>query len=111
MGRIEELSFSELVHELSHYEHESAPPDLEQAIRRRNIDARLMRMLAANTPVDERRDSVRVPGDMPVKLTVGEQPLTGTLVDLGEGGIRVHVQDGATVEADADDVELDIPEH
>src|SRR3954471_10182182 len=108
MGRIEELSFSELVHELSHYEHESGPPDLEQAIRRRSLDARLMRLLAADTPVDERRASVRVPGDMAVQLFVGEAPAAGTLVDLGEGGIRVHWKDeAAALEADAVDVELD----
>src|SRR5882672_3437848 len=95
MARIEELSFSELVLELSHYEHDSGPPDLEQAIRRRSIDARLMRLMAADTPVDERRSSVRVPGDMPVKLFIGAEALPGTLVDIGEGGIRVHLKDGA----------------
>src|SRR5260370_18019277 len=110
MGRIEELSFSELVQELSHFEHEAGPPDLEKSIRRRSIDARLMRLMAADTPVDERRASVRVPGDMPVKLFIGEQPLTGTLVDIGEGGIRVHLKDGATVEVEALDVELDVPD-
>jgi hypothetical protein len=110
MGRIEELSFSELIHELSHFEHDAGPPDLEKSIRRRSIDARLMRLLAADTPVDERRASVRVPGDMMVKLFVGERAVPGTLVDIGEGGIRVHLKE-AEVDAEAVDLELDVPDH
>lgn len=110
MGRIEELSFSELVQELTHYEHESGPPDLEKAIRRRSIDARLMSLLCNDVPVDERRASVRVPGDMPVRIFVGERALAGTVVDIGEGGLRVHLsQDG--FDSDVVEVELGAPEH
>jgi len=109
MGRVEELSFSELVQELAQYEHESGPPDLEKSIRRRSIDARLMRLLSNDAPVDERRSSVRVPGDLPVKLHAGGKALDGTIVDLGEGGIRVHLKDEG-VDGDAVEVELDSPE-
>ncbi|HEY2748486.1 MAG TPA: PilZ domain-containing protein [Polyangia bacterium] len=109
MGRVEELSFSELVQELAQYEHESGPADLEKAIRRRSIDARLMRLLSSDLPGDERRASVRVPGDLPVKLHVGDKTLEGTIVDLGEGGMRVHLaSDG--IEGDTIDVELDSPD-
>ena len=109
MGRVEELSFSELVQELAQFEHDSGPADLEKAIRRRSIDARLMRLLSTELPGDERRASVRVPGDLPVKLHVGDKTLDGTIVDLGEGGMRVHLaQDG--IEGDAVDVELDSPD-
>jgi hypothetical protein len=109
MGRVEELSFSELVQELAQYEHESGPPDLEKAIRRRSIDARLMRLLSSDAPVDERRASIRVPGDLPVKLHAGDKTLAGTIVDLGEGGMRVHLAaDG--VDGDAVDVELESPD-
>jgi len=110
MGGVEELSFSELVQELAHYEHDPGPPDLEKSIRRRSIDARLMRLLSGDTPVDERRASVRVPGDLPVKLHVGERTLDGTIVDLGEGGIRVQLKSDG-VDGDAVDVELDSPEN
>ena len=108
MGRVEELSFSELVQELAHYEQDTGPPDLEKSIRRRSIDARLMRLLSSDAPVDERRSSIRVPGDLPVKLHAGEKTLVGTIVDLGEGGIRVHlpadgVGDTVEVELDSDD--------
>jgi hypothetical protein len=108
MGRIEELSFSELVQELSHYEREAGqgPPDLERSIRRRSIDARLMRLLAAEPPADERRGSVRVPGDMPVKLIDGERTIDAAIVDLGEGGIRVHLKEGS-LHAATVDVEVD----
>ena len=109
MGRVEELSFSELVQELSQFEHESGPPDLEKSIRRRSIDARLMRLLSGDAPNDERRGSVRVPGDLPVTLHVGDKALPGTLVDLGEGGIRVHLRAGE-LNGDAVDVELDSPD-
>lgn len=106
MGRVEELSFSELVQELSRYEHDAGPPDLEKSIRRRSIDARLMRLLSADTPVDERRASVRVPGDLPVKIHIGDKEVPGTILDLGEGGMRVHLA-VAAVDGDAVDVELD----
>jgi len=109
MGRVEELSFSELVQELAQYEHDSGPPDLEKSIRRRSIDARLMRLLSADGPVDERRASVRVPGDLPVKLHVGDKTLDGTIVDLGEGGIRVQLKSDG-VDGDAVEVELDSPD-
>jgi PilZ domain-containing protein len=109
MGRVEELSFSELVQELAHYEQDSGPPDLEKAIRRRSIDARLMRLLSSDAPVDERRASVRVPGDLPVTLHVGAKALPGTIVDLGEGGIRVHLTSGS-VDGESIDVELDSPD-
>ena len=109
MGRVEELSFSELVQELAQFEHDSGPPDLEKSIRRRSIDARLMRLLSSDTPVDERRASVRVPGDLPVTLHVGEKALAGTIVDLGEGGMRVHLRSGE-LNGDAVDVELDSPD-
>jgi len=109
MGRVEELSFSELVQELAQYEHESGPPDLEKAIRRRSIDVRLMRLLSSDSPVDERRGSVRVPGDLPVTLHVGEKTLAGTIVDLGEGGMRVHLRSGE-IDSEAVDVQLDSPD-
>jgi hypothetical protein len=110
MGRVEELSFAELVQELSQYEHDSGPPDLEKSIRRRSIDARLMRLLSNDAPVDERRASVRVPGDLPVKLHVGEKILDGTIVDLGEGGMRVQLKSDGVDGQNEVEVELDSPD-
>ncbi|HEX9101016.1 MAG TPA: PilZ domain-containing protein [Polyangia bacterium] len=109
MGRVEELSFSELVQELAQYEHDSGPPDLEKSIRRRSIDSRLMRLMSGDGPLDERRASVRVPGDLPVKLHAGGKTLDGTIVDLGEGGIRVHLKSDA-VDGEAVEVELESPD-
>ncbi len=109
MARVEELSFSELVQELARFEHDSGPPDLEKSIRRRSIDARLMRLLAADAPADERRSSVRVPGDMGVKLHASGRTVRGAIVDIGEGGLRVHIQEselaGDTAEVELDGVE------
>jgi hypothetical protein len=47
---------------------------------------------------------------MAVKLFVGERALPGTLVDIGEGGIRVHLKEPA-VDAEAVELELDFPDH
>jgi hypothetical protein len=94
MGRVEELSFSELVQELSHYEHETGnEPDLEKAIRRRSVDARLMRLIGTAAPGDERRAGVRVPGDLAVKLYAGDRAIDANIVDLAEGGLRVRTHE------------------
>ena len=111
MGRIEELSFSELIHELSHFEHDTGPPDLEKSIRRRSIDARLMRLLAADTPVDERRASVRVPGDMPVKLFVGERAARRARWSTSAKAASACISRRRRVDAEAVDLELDVPDH
>jgi hypothetical protein len=100
MSRIEELSFSELVHELCHYEHDPQPPDPARTIRRRHLDARLMRLLTLDRPVEERRATMRVRGDIAVRLFVDDRVLDGMLVDIGEGGARVRI-DEHTLERDA----------
>jgi hypothetical protein len=68
-----------------------------------------MRLLSSDAPVDERRASIRVPGDLPVKLHAGDKVLDGTIVDLGEGGIRVHLKSDG-IAGDTVDVELESPE-
>src|SRR3954469_17057622 len=93
MNRIEELSFSELVHELAHDEHNTLPPDPARLVRRRHLDARLMRLLTLDRPVDERRIAMRVRGDLPVRLFVEDTVLDGMLVDIGEGGARVRIDE------------------
>ena len=107
MGRVEELSFPELVQELSHDEHQVGPPDLERSIRRRSLDARLLRLLCVDGPVDERRESVRVPGELPIQVVpAGAETLTGTLIDLGQGGMRVHVAGAGALPGDRVEVAL-----
>lgn len=109
MARVEELSFPELVQELVRFEHEAGPPDLERALRRRSVDARLMRLLSTDAPADERRGVVRVPGALPVKLLAEEATLLGTIVDLCEGGLRVKLP-AAPDEIGTVEVELELPE-
>ena len=99
MNEIEELSFAELVHELSHEEHNPLPPDPDRLVRRRHLDARLMRLLTLDRPVDERRAAMRVRGDISVRLFVDDRVLDGLLVDVGEGGARVRI-DEPTLERD-----------
>jgi hypothetical protein len=107
MGRVEELSFNELVQELAHYEHDvGGERDLEKAIRRRSVDARLMRLIGSDAPADERRSGVRVPGEIPVKLHDGERPIAATIVDLAEGGLRVKTEEAAPESAT---IEVELP--
>jgi hypothetical protein len=104
MSRIEELSFSELVHELAHYdEHDPQPPDPARSLRRRHLDARLMRLLSLDCPVTDRRAAIRVRGDLAVRLFVDDRVLDGMLVDVGEGGARVRIDEPRL---ERDDLEL-----
>jgi hypothetical protein len=105
MGRVDELSFAELVQELLREQRAAGPLDLERTLRRRSLDARLMRLVAADGIVDERRASVRVPGELAVQMHTNHGAVAGVLVDLGESGARVHV-DGAAPLAEGDRVDL-----
>jgi hypothetical protein len=117
MRRVDDLSFPELVQELAAFEHDAEPADprgdVERALRRREIDQRLMALLSSAGPVDERRAAVRVPGEIAVKLRGEGRPsdalIYATIIDLGEGGLRVRLRepppDGARLW-----VELAVPE-
>lgn len=105
MGRVDEMSFSELVQALSDFEHASTPLELEQVLERNAIDRRLMRLIGGPGAAEERRASVRVPGALGVKLHAGETVREGTLVDLAEGGVRVTTSPPA-LEVDEVEVEL-----
>jgi hypothetical protein len=93
MGRVEEMSFGELVQALvdldRQREREGEPLDIERTLERSAIDQRLGRLLSRQTPGEERRTSVRVPGDLGLSVTMGERRMQGTIIDLGEGGLQV----------------------
>src|SRR4051794_24299231 len=103
MNEIEQLSFAELVHELAHEERNPLPPDPDRLVRRRHLDARLMRLLTLDRPVEERRAAMRVRGDISVRLFVDDRVLDGYLVDLSEGGARVRIDEPTL---DRDELEL-----
>jgi hypothetical protein len=96
MRRVDDLSFAELVQELAVFEHDPGPADLERALRRRHVDQRLIRLLSSDAPVDERREAVRVPGELAVRLRGegrgSDSTIYGTILDIGEGGLRVRLQ-------------------
>jgi hypothetical protein len=106
VSELDEMTFAELVEALVALERED-DLGLEEAMARAKIDRRIMTIVNRDAPpTDERRASLRVPVDMSVRLHIGERAIDGRLVDLGEGGVRVHVP---AVEA-ADLLEVELPE-
>jgi hypothetical protein len=108
MGRVEEMSFEELVQTLVELEHETVPLDLERTMARTKIDRRLMRLISADGTVglEERRASVRVPGDLAVRLSTGGHAWEARIIDLGEGGLGVRLDEPPPERIDMVDVEL-----
>lgn len=95
MGRIEEMSFTELVEALVELdrerEREGEPLDIERTLERSAIDQRLARLLSGRAPVEDRRTSVRVPGNLGLTVELGERRVRGTILDLGEGGLQASM--------------------
>jgi hypothetical protein len=104
MGAVEEMSFEELVQTLSEFEQDREPSEVSRAMHRTAVERRLMALLGPGQKHDERRTSVRVPGDMPVQVRFGDDLTRGVVRDLSEGGIGVRLRlappDGATVEVE-----------
>lgn len=99
---VDEMSFEELIHTLAMFEQDREPSDVDRAIQRSAVERRLMVMLSAGRPVDERRTAVRVPGHVPVRLLFAGEELKAEVRDLGEGGVGVRSKfappEGATVD-------------
>jgi hypothetical protein len=99
---VDAMSFEELVHTLASFEQDREPSDVDRAIQRSAVERRLMVILSTGRPVDERRQKVRVPGDVEVRLIVGGEEVHAHVRDLGEGGVglrsRFAPPDGAAVE-------------
>jgi hypothetical protein len=108
MARVEEMSFEELVTTLFELEKDTVPQDLERTMHRAKIDRRLMRLISTegSLGLEERRGSIRVPGDLQVKLTSGDHVWEAQIVDIGEGGLRVRLDRHPPERIDVVEVEL-----
>ena len=61
----------------------------KDAARRQQIELRLIRLVAADAPVDERRAFVRLPRNLPVQVRAGSGASPGVAADIGMGGIFI----------------------
>jgi c-di-GMP-binding flagellar brake protein YcgR len=86
----------------------------------RSLPARLVEVVPADPPTwrlaivgpasrGQRRNAVRAPMSVSVHLTVGEQVLAGTTLDLSEGGTRCLVSAGSGGQAPAVEVGAVLP--
>jgi hypothetical protein len=99
---VDQMSFEELIHTLAMFEQDREPSDVDRAIQRSTVERRLMTILSAGRAVDERRQAVRVPGHVPVRLLIEGAELKAEVRDLGEGGVGVRSRfappEGATLD-------------
>ena len=111
MARVEEMSFEELVSTL--IDAEAGKPIEVHGEERARIDRRLMRMISdeGSLGLEERRASIRVPGDLAVRLSSGDHCWDARILDLCEGGLRVRLDRHPPERIDVVDVELlaDLP--
>ena len=76
----------------------------KDAARRQQIELRLIRLVAADAPVDERRSFVRLPCNLPVQVRAGSNASPGVAADIGMGGVFIATlltaRSGAAVEVE-----------
>ena len=98
--------FVALVERLIELEGRDGELELEEAIERTALHKRLIALLSQPSEgrPEERRESLRVPGDMRVRLVGGGRELDGRRIDLGEGGVQVLAT--SLPQVDTLDVEL-----
>jgi hypothetical protein len=87
---VEQMTFEELVQTLAMFEQDREPSDVDRAIHRTAVERRLLGILSAGSRAAEQREAVRVPGDLGVKLYVGDEQVKATVRDLGEGGVGIR---------------------
>ncbi|MSP60918.1 MAG: PilZ domain-containing protein [Myxococcales bacterium] len=85
MRAVDELSFEELVEELALLS-DGSGGDPVRAVRLAGIERRLLALVGGAASHHERRSSIRMPGDLPMRLHIAVE---GRMRDLGEGGLRV----------------------
>jgi uncharacterized protein (TIGR02266 family) len=90
-GELDGLQLPELVDLLDDLEGRRTPigwsPD--DAVRRAAIERRIMEMVGQEPPEDERRDTMRLPCELAVKLRSKEQAVRAEVRDIGAGGVFV----------------------
>lgn len=88
----EKLELPDLVERLDDLEGRRTPigwtPD--DAARRVAIERRIMALVSGETPSEERRETLRLPCQLEVKLRSKEQSVKATVKDIGAGGVLVN---------------------
>ncbi len=80
----------------------------DDAVRRQQIERRLLQLVTTEIPQDERRRHVRLPCDLSVTIHGPAEPAPGVVVDVGAGGI--FVESGALAKpGDTVDIEIQRP--
>ncbi len=72
----------------------------DAAARRTRVERRLMGLLCAEIPADERRASLRVPTNMTVTVHMGPSAAQARMVDIGVGGAFIEGGLAATIGTD-----------
>ncbi len=89
---IEKLELPELVDRLDDLEGRRTPigwtPD--DAAKRVAIERRIMTLVGGEPPNEERREALRLPCQLDVKLRSKEQSVKATVKDIGVGGVFVE---------------------
>lgn len=89
---IESLQLPELVERLDDLEGRRTPvgwtPD--DAAKRVAIERRIMELVGGKPPAEERRETMRLPCELTVKLRSKEQSVKATVRDIGAGGVFVE---------------------
>lgn len=70
---------------------------LEDAARYRALFVALSKRLSSQSLAPERREYVRAPGPVVVRIRRGDERSTGTAIDFGGGGLRLLGQPGLRV--------------
>ncbi|HUH05555.1 MAG TPA: PilZ domain-containing protein [Kofleriaceae bacterium] len=85
------MGLPELVELLDDLEERRTPigwsPD--DAVQRAAIERRIMALVGQDPPEDERRGTVRLPCELPVKLRSKERSVRAEVRDIGAGGVFV----------------------
>lgn len=90
-AELDVMALPELVDMLDDLEERRTPigwsPD--DAVKRAAIERRIMQLVGREPPEDERRSTVRLPCELPVKLRSKEQAVRAEVRDIGAGGVFI----------------------
>ncbi len=93
-SELDALNLGELVNRLEDLEGRRTPigwsPD--DAVERAAIERRIMELVGESPPRNERREAMRLPCSMSVKVRSKEQSVRGRVRDIGAGGVFVETE-------------------
>jgi len=92
---LDNLELPELVERLDDLEVRRTPVGWkpEDAVLRSAIERRIMRLVASEPPAHERRNDLRLPCELNVKMRSKKKSIRAQTRDLGVGGVFVHTSE------------------